>query len=225
MGQVVGRMPKTWQDLMEERDRVLHWSSEVLARIDDNINNEDTFLMDYDDVKIEEKVHRWILMHRINRDKCFREFIKTTSYRQKIERGLNQVRHKKTRQKPNEMSLKFPLLVQIAREVKNKIRKEYRDAYSSIRQFSKQVDSLGRRQRRIHARIQKLGKSCDGDVNKFAKKLGPLRSSVFNNLCISEAIYFQERRLFNDFRKRIWDIDRRERAECWNMIEKFIRKF
>lgn len=60
MGQTMGRMPDTWQELMEERDRVIHWSSEVLARVQDNVTNEDTFLMDYDDNKIDAKVDSWI---------------------------------------------------------------------------------------------------------------------------------------------------------------------
>lgn len=60
MGQTVGRMPDTWQELMEERDRVIHWSSEVLARVQDNVTNEDTFLMDYDDNKINGKIDSWI---------------------------------------------------------------------------------------------------------------------------------------------------------------------
>lgn len=60
MGQKVGRLPDTWQELIEERDRVLRWSSEVLARVDENVESEDTFLMDYDNATIDAKVDRWI---------------------------------------------------------------------------------------------------------------------------------------------------------------------
>lgn len=60
MGQVMGEMPTTIQGLKEERDRVLHWSGEILAKVSDNIHSEDTFLMDYTDEKLNQKVKVWI---------------------------------------------------------------------------------------------------------------------------------------------------------------------
>ena len=60
MGQIHGRLPNTWHELIEEKDRVLRWSLEVLARVDDNITNEDTYLMDYDTEIINSKVNQWI---------------------------------------------------------------------------------------------------------------------------------------------------------------------
>lgn len=74
MGQTMGRMPETWEGLLEEKDRVLHWSSEVLARVQDNVTNEDTFLMDYDDNKIDAKVDTWIKTNRTRVDETFNKF-------------------------------------------------------------------------------------------------------------------------------------------------------
>lgn len=74
MGQTMGRMPETWQGLLEERDRVLHWSSEVLARVQDNVTNEDTFLMDYDDDKIDGKINTWIKTNKTRVDETFNKF-------------------------------------------------------------------------------------------------------------------------------------------------------
>lgn len=74
MGQTMGRMPETWEGLLEERDRVLHWSSEVLARVQDNVTNEDTFLMDYDDNKIEAKIDTWIKTNRTQIDETFKKY-------------------------------------------------------------------------------------------------------------------------------------------------------
>lgn len=56
----MGRLPDTWNELIEEKNRVLHWSSEILARVDDNIKSEDIFLTDYDNARIDAKVDRWI---------------------------------------------------------------------------------------------------------------------------------------------------------------------
>lgn len=74
MGQTMGRMPETWQGLLEEKDRVLHWSSEVLARVQDNVTNEDTFLMDYDDDKIDAKINGWIKTNKTQIDETFKKF-------------------------------------------------------------------------------------------------------------------------------------------------------
>lgn len=59
--QQVGRMPVSREALYDEWRRVLHWSAEVLARADDNILEEDSFLMDYDCEKIAAKVDQWLL--------------------------------------------------------------------------------------------------------------------------------------------------------------------
>lgn len=70
----MGRMPETWEDLLEEKDRVLHWSSEVLARVQDNVTNEDTFLMDYDDNKIDGKIVTWINTNRPQVDETLNKY-------------------------------------------------------------------------------------------------------------------------------------------------------
>jgi len=74
MGQTMGRMPETWEGLLEEKDRVLHWSSEVLARVQDNVTNEDTFLLDYDDNKVNAKIESWIKTNRTLVDETFNKF-------------------------------------------------------------------------------------------------------------------------------------------------------
>lgn len=64
MGQIMSRTPgkdeNRWKHLMNERDRILRCSSEILARVQDNVTDEDTFLMDYDDEKIVSKMDTWI---------------------------------------------------------------------------------------------------------------------------------------------------------------------
>ncbi|XP_011301233.1 uncharacterized protein [Fopius arisanus] len=203
MGQLVGRMPKTWQDLMEERDRVLHWSCEVLARVDDNINNEEAFLMDYDNKRIREKVNRWISEHRIRRDPCLRDFLdKSRVYRERINEGVTK----------------------IATAVMNKMRRAYRESYKNVRKFTNRVDLLGEIQRKIHREILTLDNSCKDNPKKFARKLFKLRSWVFDNLESSEKIMFVEKRRFDDFRKKVYDIDRKSRDECYEMLEKLIRR-
>ena len=74
MGQTMGRMPETWVGLLEERDRVLHWSSEVLARVQDNVRNEDTFLMDYDDDKVDAKIDTWIKTNQTRVNETFNKY-------------------------------------------------------------------------------------------------------------------------------------------------------
>lgn len=74
MGQTVGRMPDTWEELIEEENRVLHWSSEVLAKVQDNVTNEDTFLIDYDDDKINTKIDAWIQTNQLRIDKAINKF-------------------------------------------------------------------------------------------------------------------------------------------------------
>ncbi|XP_015127330.1 uncharacterized protein LOC107048604 [Diachasma alloeum] len=204
MGQLVGRMPKTWEDLMEERDRVLHWSCEILARVDDNINNEETFLMDYDNKRINEKVNQWISEHRIQRDTILKEFIETSPvYREKINRGV----------------------IKISNEVRDKMRREYSESYKDIRKFTRRVDLLGEMQRKIHREILMLENSCKDNPKKLARKLAQLRTWVFNNLETSEKIIFVEKRLFDSFRKKAYVIDRKYREECYKLLEKLIRKF
>lgn len=74
MGQTMGRMPETWEGLLEEKNRVLHWSSEVLARVQDNVTNEDTFLMDYDDNKVDAKIDAWIKTNQTRIDEMYHKY-------------------------------------------------------------------------------------------------------------------------------------------------------
>jgi len=92
MGQTMGRMPETWAGLLEERDRVIHWSSEVLARVQDNVTNEDTFLMDYDDAKIDDKINAWIRNNQIRIDETFEKFPNApVEYKDTVKNGVQKV--------------------------------------------------------------------------------------------------------------------------------------
>lgn len=85
-------LAKTSEELMEERDLVLHYSSEVLARVAANINNEDTFLMDYDNERIEIKVNQFMANHRVRSNEGFRKFLDgNIYYRDRIEEGITEV--------------------------------------------------------------------------------------------------------------------------------------
>lgn len=88
----MGRMPETWEGLLEEKNRVLHWSSEVLARVQDNVTNEDTFLMDYDDDKIDAKIDTWIKTNRTRVDETFNKFSNAPEHlRNVVNTGIEKV--------------------------------------------------------------------------------------------------------------------------------------
>lgn len=85
-------MPETWEGLMEEKDRVLYWSSEVLAKVQDNIRNEDTFLMDYDEEKMDGKIDTWIKTNQIHVDEILNKFPNaTTEIKDIIKNGIEKV--------------------------------------------------------------------------------------------------------------------------------------
>lgn len=84
------------------------------------------------------------------------------------------------------------------------MRKDYQNAYKDIKKFNKKVDQLGSDERKIHAEIQSLEAECASDTKKFQKKFGPLRLRVFDNLRTGEKMIFQDKRLKNDFIKKVW---------------------
>ncbi|XP_076650626.1 uncharacterized protein LOC143357866 [Halictus rubicundus] len=197
MGQTVGRMPNTWARLLEEKDRVLYWSSEVLARVADNVNQEESFQIDYGDDCIDRKIDLWIeaCRDKVDRILCSRRNV-SQEHRTRIFREIEQVRV----------------------ELMTKMRKDYYDSYSEIRRFTKKVDNLGHQQRRTHAKIHELEDTCAGNVRKFQKKFGPLRVKTFRNLVISERFIFEDRRLKAKFVKRIYDIDHKNMKTCAKSI-------
>lgn len=83
------------------------------------------------------------------------------------------------------------------------MRNDYRHAYTDIKNFTKKVDKLGKRQRKIHGKILELETICDGDVKRFQKKLGPLRVKTFENLRTGEKMMFEDKRLKTKFAKRV----------------------
>ncbi|XP_025993566.1 uncharacterized protein LOC105195451 isoform X2 [Solenopsis invicta] len=204
MGQTMGRMPETWTGILEERDRVLHWSSEVLARVQDNVTNEDTFLMDYDDDKIDNKIEIWIKTNQTQVEETFKKFPNASlSLKNVVNAGIEK----------------------ISEEIRTKMRKDYQQAYSDIKKFNKKVDELGANERKLHAEIQSLEEECAGDTKKFQKKFGPLRLKVFDNLRTGEKMIFKDKRLKSDFTKRIYDIDHKHSAECVKQIDKLLKDF
>ncbi|XP_018398712.1 PREDICTED: uncharacterized protein LOC108776557 isoform X1 [Cyphomyrmex costatus] len=204
MGQTVGRMPETWEGLLEEKDRVLHWSSEVLARVQDNVTNEDTFLIDYDDDKVDAKIDTWIKTNRTRVNETLNKYPNASD------------------QLKNVVNSGIGKLVE---EIRAKTKKDYQNAYNDIKKFNKKVDQLGSDERKIHAEIQNLEAECAGNTHQFRKKFGPLRLKVFDNLRTGEKMIFQDKRLKNDFTKKVYDIDHKYSAECVKRIDKLLKDF
>ncbi|XP_015604017.1 uncharacterized protein LOC107271926 [Cephus cinctus] len=204
MGQQVGRMPDTWEELIEERDRVLHWSSEVIARVADNIRDEDTFLMDYDNTKLDAKVDSWI------------ENNKT-----RIEPTISKLPSSKSEC----TDLISAATAKICDETKQKMRKDYESAYGDLKKFTKRVDELGQDEQKIHNEIQQLEGSCANDVKKFQKKFGPLRLKVFNNLRTGEKMLFEDKKLKTAFTKKIYDIDHKYMNDCAKKFDKLTKDY
>lgn len=71
MGQIVGRMPHSWTDLLEEKDRVLYWSGEVLSRVADNVYQEESLLIDYGNESIDKKIDSWMESNQARIDRIF----------------------------------------------------------------------------------------------------------------------------------------------------------
>ncbi|XP_076300901.1 uncharacterized protein LOC143219024 isoform X2 [Lasioglossum baleicum] len=153
--------------------------------------------IDYGDDCIDRKVDLWIQACRdkVGRILCNRRNV-SQERRTRIFREIEQVRA----------------------ELMAKMRKDYYESYSEIRQFTKKVDSLGHQQRKVHAKIHELEDTCAGNVRKFRKKFGPLRVKTFRNLVISERFIFVDRRLKAKFVERIYDIDRKNMKTCAKSI-------
>ncbi|KAK2588296.1 hypothetical protein KPH14_004315 [Odynerus spinipes] len=203
MGQQMGRMPETWNDLIEERDRVLHWSGEILAKVDDNVQNEDTFLMNYSDDKLNAKIKQWLdagttLINVV--------WVKRPSAAADCKKMIKEKVEK------------------LHKEMSEKIRKEYEAAYADIKKFTKRVDKFGEEERKIHEEIQNVERECAGDVGKFVKKFGPLRVKVFKNLEIGEKFMFEDKRLKDSFVKKVYDIDVKIKGEFAKKFEKLVKE-
>ncbi|XP_015177408.1 PREDICTED: uncharacterized protein LOC107066892 [Polistes dominula] len=203
MGQVMGEMPSTLDGLKEERDRVLHWSGEILAKVSDNIQNEDTFLMDYTDEKVDEKVKGWF---DANMGKINETWSKIPNINEDCKNSI------------------LDKIEKLKQEFSSKVRKEYESAYSDIKKFTKKVDKFGSEERKIHESIQNVENESGGDVGKFQKKFGPLRVKVFKNLEIGEKFMFEDKRLKDSFTKRVFDVDQKLKAECAKKFDKFVKE-
>lgn len=204
MGQSVGRMPDTWDGLLEEKDRVLQWSGEVLSKVTDNINEEGSFQMDYENEKIEAKVDSWIESNQERVNETFDKFPEASQdCKDQVTCGIEKLRD----------------------ELKGKVKKDYQSAYTGIKKCTKRVDELGKDQRKIHAEIQELESTCAEDVKKFQKKFGPLRSKTFNNLKTGEKLVLQDKKLKTEFVKRVNAIDKKYSEECAKKITKLLADF
>ncbi|XP_043265979.1 uncharacterized protein LOC122405360 [Colletes gigas] len=202
MGQTVGRMPDTWDSLLEEKDRVLYWSREVLSRVTDNVNQEESFQMDYNNEKIDKKVDLWIETSRARVDKV----------------------RSKHRNVPEECKIRVTREIeQIKEELKTKMRNDYQRAYANINKLTNKIDKLGIQQRKIHGKIHELESICDADVKRFQKKFGPLRVKTFKNLELGKRFLFEDKRLRLKFDKKVYDIDHKYLVKCAKRINKLIK--
>ncbi|KAG7190553.1 hypothetical protein KM043_006652 [Ampulex compressa] len=204
MGQVMGQMPDTLHEILEEKDRVLQLSGEVISRVNDNITNEDTFLMDYDDEKIDAKVAGWLQNDKTRLEEIFEKYPNAS------DNCKNQITSK---------------VDKISEELKTAMRNDYQSGYSDIKKFTKKVDKLGKEQRKIHGELQELEEGSAGDVKKFKKKFGPLRTKVFDNLQTGEKMMFEDKRLKTAFSKKVYDIDHAIAADCTKKFDKLIKEF
>ncbi|XP_015437989.1 PREDICTED: uncharacterized protein LOC107193111 [Dufourea novaeangliae] len=201
MGLTVGRMPNTWDCLLEEKDRVLYWSGEVLARVADNVNQEESFQIDYGNEYIDRKVDSWIETSWMRINKILsRRWHLSDERRTRLIRGIEQIKD----------------------ALRMKMREDYRRGYRDIRKHTEKVDNLGSQQRRIHAKIHELETTCAGNVRKFQKKFGPLRLKTFRNLRIGEKMMFEEMRLKTKFFRRMYAIDHENMKLCTKSIDKLM---
>ncbi|XP_017876253.1 uncharacterized protein LOC108622705, partial [Ceratina calcarata] len=107
--------------------------------------------------------------------------------------------------------------------IRLKMRNNYSRSYKDMRKFTRMVDRLGERQRKIHGKIQNLESMYDWDVKKFQTKFGPLRVKTFKNLRIGEKMMFQDQRLKTRFAKRVCHIDHKNMTECTKYVDKWIK--
>ncbi|CAL7937581.1 unnamed protein product [Xylocopa violacea] len=202
MGQMVGRMPDTWDGLLEEKDRVLYWSGEVLSRVADNVNQENSLLIEYSDESIDKKIDSWMESNQARVDRIFSKHPDLPeAYKVEVANELAQIRE----------------------ECRLRIRNDYYRGYKDVRKFTKRVDALGDRQRKVHVKLQHLECVCNRNMKKFQKKFGPLRVKTFRNLEIGERIMFQDKRLKSQFGKRVYDIDHKNVEECAKCVDKLIK--
>ncbi|XP_076678691.1 uncharacterized protein LOC143374418 [Andrena cerasifolii] len=203
MGQTVGRMPKTWDGLLEEKDRVLYWSGEVLSKVADNVHEEEALQIDYSSEIIDEKVDTWIETNRTRIEKILSEQPDLLEeWGRRATSGIKQIRE----------------------EFRLKVRNDYIDRYAALEKFTRKVDELGKHQRKIHWKIQNLEDTCAGDVKKFRKKLGCLRLKTFRNLRVGEKLMFQDKVLKWKFVKQVFKSDRKNMMDCAKRFDKLIKK-
>ena len=199
----MGRMPKTWDGLLEEKHRVLYWSGEVLSKVADNVREEESLQIDYSSEIIDEKVDTWIQTNRAGIEKILSE--------------QPDVSEEWGRRATSEIK-------QIREEFRLKVRNDYIDRYAALEKFTRKVDELGKQQRKIHWKIQNLEDTCAGDVKKFRKKLGRLRLQTFRNLRVGEKLMFQDKRLKGKFVNQVFKSDRKNMVDCARRFDKLIKK-
>ncbi|KAG6803757.1 hypothetical protein HZU73_00915 [Apis mellifera caucasica] len=202
MGQTVGRMPHIWADLLKERDRVLYWSGEVLSKVIDNVNEERSFLIDYGNESIDKKIDSWMDSNEARIDRIFSKHPNLPeSFKLEVTNELKQIKE----------------------DLRIKMRHDYYHGYRDMDKFTKKVDRLGERQRKIHGKLLHIENICDNDIKEFRRRFGPLRVKTFKNLKSGEKMIIKDKRLKSQFAKRVYDIDHKNVQECAKCIDKLIK--
>lgn len=83
------------------------------------------------------------------------------------------------------------------------MRHDYYHGYRDMDKFTKKVDRLGERQRKIHGKLLHIENICDNNIKEFQRRFGPLRVKTFKNLKSGEKLIVKDKRLKSQFAKRV----------------------
>lgn len=83
------------------------------------------------------------------------------------------------------------------------MRHDYYHGYRDMDKFTKKVDRLGERQRKIHGKLLHIENICDNNIKEFQRRFGPLRVKTFKNLKSGEKLIIKDKRLKSQFAKRV----------------------
>lgn len=83
------------------------------------------------------------------------------------------------------------------------MRHDYYHGYRDMDKFTKKVDKLGERQRKIHGKLLHIESICDNNIKEFRRRFGPLRVKTFKNLKSGEKMIIKDKRLKSQFAKRV----------------------
>lgn len=83
------------------------------------------------------------------------------------------------------------------------MRHDYYHGYRDMDKFTKKVDRLGERQRKIHGKLLHIENICDNNIKEFQRRFGLLRVKTFKNLKSGEKLIVKDKRLKSQFAKRV----------------------